>query len=218
MPDFNKIDTVHTSAFDTTHIKHASIQQGTIPWKFLLVAGVLVVYGLIVVYSAVSYNENYSFTRQLIGVSMGIIAMLLIQRIDYRQLAGYTTILLIINIVLILSPLLPIIGHEANGSRSWIKLGMTLQTGEFAKITVILLDASVMSRYGARLDDPSEFAKVLGIMLVPFICIMLQPDLGTGLVYLSIAAVTLVVGGAKTRHLLVTLAGFVAVVAAAFVF
>ena len=46
-----------------------------------------------------------------------------------------------------------------------------------------------MARYGGRLDDPREYVKALGLMLVPFACIMTQPDLGTGLVYLCIGAV-----------------------------
>ncbi len=55
--------------------------------------------------------------------------------------------------------------------------------------TVILLDAGLIARYGAQLDYFREYLKVLGIMAVPFLCIMTQPDLGTGLVYLFIDAV-----------------------------
>ena len=74
-----------------------------------------------------------------------------------------------------------------------------------------------MARYGGRLDDPREYVKALGLMLVPFACIMTQPDLGTGLVYLCIGAVALVVGGARPKYLLITLAAFVAAVIAVFV-
>lgn len=72
-------------------------------------------------------------------------------------------------------------------------------------------------RYGGRLDDPREYVKALGLMLVPFACIMTQPDLGTGLVYLCIGAVALVVGGARPKYLPITLAAFVAAVIAVFV-
>ena len=53
-------------------------------------------------------------------------------------------------------------------------------------------------------------------MMVPFACIMTQPDLGTGLVYLCIAAFALVMGGANTKYLLITLGLFVAAVVAVF--
>ena len=125
---------------------------------------------------------------------------------------------LIVNVALILSPHIPGLGTDAGmGAQSWLKLGIQVQPGEFAKITVILLDASIMARYGGRLDDPREYVKALGLMLVPFACIMTQPDLGTGLVYLCIGAVALVVGGARPKYLLITLAAFVAAVIAVFV-
>lgn len=190
-----------------------------VPWlnlPFVIVVALIVCYGLVIVLSAVTGNEDYSFSRQLAGVAAGLVAMIVVWRFDYRQLSDYTMLFLIVNVVLILSPHLPLIGVEAKGAQSWINIGMQIQPGEFAKITVILLDASVMARYGGRLDDAREYMKALGIMLVPFVCIMTQPDLGTGLVYLSIAAVALVVGGARPKFLLITLAAGIAAVAAVF--
>jgi len=185
---------------------------------FLVVAALLVAYGLLVVYSAVRVDEDYSFSRQLVGVGIGMVVMAIIWAFDYRRLSDYTILFLIINVVLILSPHLPIIGVNTMGATSWVKIGPLpqLQPGEFAKITVILLDASIMARYQGRLDDFSEYLKAVGMMLVPFVCIMTQPDLGTGLVYLFIAAVALVVGGANRRYLLVTLVVCVALVVAVF--
>lgn len=157
------------------------------------------------------------YSRQLGGVAVGLIFMILVWRFDYRRLSDYTTLFLIINVVLIMSPHIPGLGTDAGmGARSWIKLGMQIQPGEFAKITVILMDAAVMARYGGNLDDPREYVKALGIMMVPFVCIMTQPDLGTGLVYLCIAAFALVMGGANTKYLLITLGLFVAAVVAVF--
>ena len=191
------------------------------PWLHLplaIVITLLVGYGLIIVYSAVRADGDYRYSRQLGGVAVGLIFMILVWRFDYRRLSDYTTLFLIINVVLIMSPHIPGLGTDAGmGARSWIKLGMQIQPGEFAKITVILMDAAVMARYGGNLDDPREYVKALGIMMVPFVCIMTQPDLGTGLVYLCIGAVALVVGGARPKYLLITLAAFVAAVIAVFV-
>ena len=92
-----------------------------------------------------------------------------------------------------------------------------IQPGEFAKITVILMDAAIMARYNGHLDDLREYLKAVVLMLVPFFCIMTQPDLGTGLVYIFIAAVALVVGGAKPKYLLITLAVGVALIALVFI-
>lgn len=190
------------------------------PWlnlPFVVVVALIVCYGLVVVMSAVANDPDYSFSRQLAGVAAGIVAMIVAWRFDYRRLSDFTTLFLIVNVVLILSPHIPGLGVEAKGAQSWIKLGMQIQPGEFAKITVILLDASVMARYGGRLDDAREYAKAVGIMLVPFLCIMTQPDLGTGLVYLFIAATALVMGGARPKYLLATLGALVLCVVAVFV-
>lgn len=223
MAGFNEIDRVRTpeggvvgsgSPDGATRRKRGFIDA--IPKSLVAVALCLIAYGLLVVWSAVQGNEDYSFTRQLMGVGLGVVAMMVFYSIDYRQLAGYTTLLLIVNVLLILSPHLPIIGVEAKGAQSWINVGMQLQPGEFAKITVILLDASVLARYGGNLDDPREYLRALGYILIPFACIMTQPDLGTGLVYLFIGGVTLVMGGARLKYLLITLGALVAAVAAVF--
>ena len=190
------------------------------PWlnlPFILVIALLVSYGLVILMSAIANDPDYSFTNQLTGVALGVVFMVLVWRFDYRRLSDFTTIFLVVSIVLILSPHIPGLGTDAGmGAKNWIKLGIQVQPGEFAKITVILLDASIMARYGGRLDDPREYAKALGMMLVPFACIMTQPDLGTGLVYLFIGAVALVVGGARPKYLLITLGLFIVAIVAVF--
>lgn len=182
--------------------------------SFCLFALLLVGYGLIVQFSATSADADYSFARQLSGVAVGMVLFVLITRMDYHALSGYTTLFLIINVVLLLSPHLPGIGVEVNGGRSWINIGTQIQPGEFAKITMVLLAASVMARYGGRLTDLREYLKALGIMAVPFICVMTQPDFGTGLVYLVIAAFALIIGGADWRFMVGTALAAVALCAA----
>lgn len=192
------------------------------PWlnlPFIVVIVLLVSYGLVIVLSAVTGDPDYSFSRQLSNVALGTVLMILVWRFDYRRLSDFTTIFLVVSVALILSPHIPGLGTDAGmGAQSWIKLGPLpqVQPGEFAKITVILLDASVMARYGGRLDDAREYLKALGIMLIPFVCIMTQPDLGTGLVYLFITAVALVVVGARPKFLLITLVAGIIAIAAVF--
>ena len=183
----------------------------------IIVSALLVGYGLMVVYSAVSVDADYSFSRQLMGVGLGLVVMVAMWSFDYRRLAEMTRILMIVNIVLILSPHLPIIGVNTMGATSWINIGIQVQPGEFAKITVILMDASIVAKYRGKLDDPREYAKAVLLMLVPFACIMTQPDLGTGLVYIFIAAVALIMGGARAKYLFITLGICVGLVVLVFV-
>ena len=223
MPGFNEIDRVRMPEGGTVNsgspdgaTRRKRTFSDRIPKSLLIVAALLVAYGLLVVWSAVQGSETYSFSRQALGVLMGCIVMLMFYQLDYRQLSSYTTVLLVINVVLILSPHLPVIGVESKGAQSWINVGMQLQPGEFAKITIILMDAALVARYGGRLDDLREYLKVILFILVPFLAIMTQPDLGTGLVYLAIGAMALVAGGARPKYLLITLALGIAAIAAVF--
>ncbi len=222
MAGFNEIDRVRTpkgnyvssSPLGGSGRPRRAIEA--VPFPLVAVVVALLAYGLLVVWSAIQGNENYSFSRQLMGVGLGIVAMLAFYAFDYRRLANYTTILLVVNVVLILSPHLPVIGVESKGAQSWVNVGIQLQPGEFAKITVILLDAAVMSKFGGQLDDPRAFIRALVYIAIPFLCIMTQPDLGTGLVYLVIGAVALVMGGTRVRYLLALLGMFVAAIVAVF--
>ena len=217
MPELSNLHSTPRSSSDTARRRGPDLPAVNIP--FLVVIGLLVLYGLIVVYSAVSMDEDYNFTQQLVGVAVGMVVMAVIWAFDYRRLSDYAMVFLVINVVLIMSPHLPVVGVTTMGATSWVKIGPLpqLQPGEFAKITVILFDAAIMAKYQGRLDDLGEYLKVVGLMLIPFVCIMTQPDLGTGLVYLFIGAVALVVGGARPKYLIVTLVVCVLLVVAVFV-
>ena len=188
-----------------------------VPIPFVVSIVLVTVYGLIVSFSATAADPDYNFSRQLVGVVVGVVVMLLLWRFDFRQLADYTMVFMVLNIVLILSPHLPLIGVESNGALSWVHLGpVRFQPGEFAKVTVILMDACIMARYRGKLNDLREYLKALALMSVPFVCIMTQPDLGTGLVYLFIAGIALLIGGARPKFLICTVGVLAALVVAVF--
>lgn len=189
-----------------------------VPWPFIAALVLLVAYGLIVSYSATIADPNYRFSRQVLGVAIGAVIMVALWRFDFRQLGDYAMVFLVVNVVLILSPHIPFIGQESNGALSWVKVGpLSFQPGEFAKVTVILMDACIMARYRGKLNNLREYLKVLALMAVPFVCIMTQPDLGTGLVYLFIGGVALIVGGVRPRYLLVTIGVMAVLVAMVFI-
>ena len=145
--------------------------------------------------------------------------MIVLWRFDYRRLSEFTTLFLIVNVVLILSPHIPGLGTDAGmGSQSWIRWARSRRSSPASsrRSRWCSSPASLLARYQGTLDDWREYCKVLGMLLVPFAAIMTQPDLGTGLVYLAISAVVLVMGGAKGRYLLITLIAGIAAIAAVF--
>ena len=195
-------------SFNMPKVDKSQLRNVYMAWLFVITF-LMLGFGLLICYSAVHNNEDYSFFSQSIGVIIGVVLMLIFWRFDYKFLSKAVTPLIIINGILILSPHIPGLGVSVKGATSWIKIGMQIQPGEFAKITVIMLAASVVSKYGGHLDDPKEYLKTLGILMIPFLCIMTQPDLGTGLVYLFIDAVALIAGGARIKYLLITLSVFI---------
>jgi rod shape determining protein RodA len=185
-------------------------------FPLLLVVVLLSVYGLIVVQSVITGDSNYSITKQIAGVAVGVVIMIVLWRMDYRSFANWFVPLLVVDIALMLSPHLPFIGVSVNGATSWIRIaGQQIQPGEPAKIVTILLMASMVSRYRGRIVALSDYLKVLALLFIPFLCVMTQPDLGSGLVILVIGFIIMFTGGASWKWLLITFAVFILFVAGA---
>ncbi len=215
MADLPQIESVRMADGDVEVSSSASAPRSRllrhICGPLLVVVVLLAAFGLLICWSAVYYDEEYSFSRQLVVALVGFVIMVALWQFDYRVLANMAMVFLVVSVVLILMPHIPLIGTDAGtGTQSWVNIGVQFQPGELAKITVILFAASLVARYGGTLDDAREYIKVLVLMLIPFVCIMTQPDLGTGLVYLFITATVLIMGGARPKYLLITLAVLVA--------
>jgi rod shape determining protein RodA len=159
-----------------------------------------------------AYDVSF-LRRQLLFVGAGVLAMVLITLVDYRRLRDfawipYTAALIMLGLVV--SPL----GTERRGSQAWFQIGaFQLQPAELAKVGVIFAVATLLARAEAPLA-----ARWVGLALVllgvPVALIMLQPDLGTTLVFVAISMGMLLIGGAKLRHIVVlSAAGLLVVVA-----
>ncbi len=177
----------------------------------------LVAYGLVVVYSASLSIDDASVSRQALGAAAGLVALVAVARFDYRRLAGAVPLLFVVDCLLMVAPLIPGLSYNANGITGWIQIpgvGLTFQTSEVAKPVTIALIAALGARFGGRVTRLSDYLRLCGILAVPFALIMLQPDLGTGLVVLVSGAVVIVMAGPKRQWVLATLGALVALVAA----
>jgi rod shape determining protein RodA len=169
----------------------------------------LVIYGLIVIWSASLYIEEASFPRQLFGVILGFACAIFVWRYDVRSLANLSTALLIADIVLMLLPSVPGLGYSAKGMTGWVRIpliGLRFQPSEIAKIVTIFLMAAETAQFNGKIPTLRDYVKLCGTLLVPFVLILVQPDLGTGLVILFTGACIIIVGGAKRSWVLVTIA------------
>jgi rod shape determining protein RodA len=175
-------------------------------WPLLFIVAALCVYGSLMVQSATSGMAGGSglFKRHLLGLAIGLVPMAVAWAVDYRKFQGWIGPLLVLDALLILSPRIPGLGTTAKGATSWLSVaGFRLfQPSEPAKLLTIIVMAAVISTYKGKIERPVDLAKVLGVLLIPLGLIMLQPDLGTGMVFIAITAGMLLIGGLKPRWFL----------------
>lgn len=168
----------------------------------------IVVIGSVVMWSASLTIADASFPRHLAGIVIGFASAVLVWMYDYRVFSGKFTILLIIDVVLMLLPSIPGLGYNAMGMTGWVQLpliGLRAQPSELAKPVTILLMASLTAEYNGRIETLRDYLKLCGVLCIPFVLILTQPDLGTGLIVLVLGASIIVCGGAKRSWVLVTI-------------
>ncbi len=169
----------------------------------------LVVYGAVVIWSASLTISDASFPRQVLGIGLGLVGAAIVWSFDYRQLADKSRILLAIDVVLMLLPSVPGLGVSAKGMTGWVQIpliGFSFQPSEFAKPVTILLMASLAAEYNGKIEELRDYIKLCAALTVPFLLILTQPDLGTGLIVLVTGAAIIVCGGAKRSWVIVTIA------------
>ena len=165
---------------------------------------VLILFGLVMIYSASSiwaeykFNDSFKYVKQqLLFIIIGIILMLGISKIDYKWYYTKTNKILLICLFLLVLVLIPGIGSVRNGSRSWFGIGsFGIQPSEFAKLGLIIFSAKYLSNNKKYLK--SIFKGVIPLLSVVFTIfglIMLQPDFGTGMIIVvSILAMMFIAG------------------------
>ncbi len=189
-----------------------SALQGVPERRLLLLAtGLLLLYGLVMAYSASvaqAYFEHgttfYFFRRQLVFAGVGVLALLLFSRIDYVVWRRAAVPFAVLAGGLLLAVFVPGVGMEIRGARRWIDIGFSqLQPSEIAKVAVVALLAALIVKDPPALRTRPGFVRLVAIGLLPFGVIVgvLQKDLGTTLVLCVGAAAVLIAGGARWRHL-----------------
>jgi rod shape determining protein RodA len=144
-------------------------------------------------------SPHYFVIRQALYFAVGFVLMLVVSRIDYKRLrewrAGLYTFMMG-SIVAVFA-----LGSVSNGSRRAIELPFfEIQTSEIGKVLLILTLAAVLVERVRRINERETTVRVLLLALIPALMVIAQPDLGSGLVYISIALVTLFIAGAPWTH------------------
>jgi len=177
----------------------------------LIVAGIIIFLGLLMLSSATSVKgfqeqgDTYYFIKQQImrGLIPGCLLYLIFIRIPYTQLRKLSWLWLALTIGLLALVFIPGLQVIINGSKSWVSIaGITLQTSELAKLTfIIYLAIWLQSRQKSIKDFRHTFIPFLLLLGVVCGLIILQPDLGTMLIFLLIATIMYFAAGMKLTHL-----------------
>nr|WP_185034406.1 rod shape-determining protein RodA [Actinomadura coerulea] len=159
--------------------------------------------------------------RHILNLVIGFLLGGLVTVLDYRLLRAYVPILYGLACVGLLAVLTPL-GSTINGSHSWIVVGggFQVQPSEFAKVGLVVLLAMILGEPRDGEIGPGRRDVLLALVLagVPGMLIMLQPDLGTTLVFIAVVLGMLAISGAQKRWLVGLVGGGVAAGAAVYFF
>ncbi|HTW13256.1 MAG TPA: FtsW/RodA/SpoVE family cell cycle protein [Solirubrobacteraceae bacterium] len=169
------------------------------PW--LLVAAIGLSLSSFVTLRGAGFSSDAD--HQLLYAGIGLFAALLISRFDYTGLRQFRYVFyasaILLNIVVLG---MPAEGPPGGQAHRWIPLpGFSFQSSEFGKVLLIVsLSAFAVDR-ARRLSERRAVAQVILLALVPAMIVMKQPDLGTALVYVAVAAAVLFFMGTSWKHL-----------------
>lgn len=163
----------------------------TVDWLTIMLYVILVIAGWFSICGASYEYDSVSFFdisgrpgSQLMwmGLSVFLIFVILMLESDFFDVFAnliYIAVILLLIATIFLAP-------DIKGSRSWLVLGpVRLQPAEFAKFATALVVAKLMNSYGFKLTVPKNFMLTLLLIFLPMVCILLQKETGSALVYLA---------------------------------
>jgi rod shape determining protein RodA len=170
-------------------------------WPLLLITLIICGLGVLQIYSATRDTRwEDAWWKQLIWIGVALALMWVVTSIDYHTLLGQIPLLYTLSVTALVGVLLA--GRLVFGSRRWIKvLGVNLQVSEFVKLVIILVVARYVSELRSDEIKPRDLLKLGGLVGIPAMLVISQPDLGTGLTYLPILAVGILIAGVQWRYL-----------------
>lgn len=175
----------------------------------------LIVIGLTAIYSSTFNHPTMSgnFNRQLVFSIGAIIIFFLTYSLptnSFRTITIPTYLLSLLLLVIVI-----VIGRKVSGARSWLDLGpFGFQPSEFGKIGTVLAMSAYLSRKNTDIDSFKDILLSLGIGFIPVMLILLEPDMGTAIVFLGTILILIFWKGISLFGLFIVLSpGFVAIAA-----
>ncbi len=175
---------------------------------------VLIIIGLFTIYSATHFSPNLQnyFSRQLVYAVVGIVLMITINYLPFKFILKMSYpfyFLSLFSLILVL-----FLGVRGYGAERWLVFGpIRLQPSEFAKIATVMAVARYLSRTKRDVDEIRHLFMVFSIVLLPFLLIVKQPDLGTSLVFMALIIPMLFMAGISWFTLFILIPPAITVIA-----
>ncbi|MFH1190205.1 MAG: rod shape-determining protein RodA [Candidatus Omnitrophota bacterium] len=170
----------------------------------LIMTFIIFLIGLLTIHSAtqakaLALNEGYAL-RQLTWFGVGALLLIITIKVSYHKFLDIAYILYIVNILLLV--LVLIMGHIRLGAQRWFSIfGFAFQPSEFMKISLVLALSAYVGQKKGAMGSPESLIIPTILMGIPFVLVLLQPDLGTALLLVPVFFAILLVGGARPKYL-----------------
>lgn len=178
-------------------------------WFLLGLAVAIAALGVIEIYSTTAHTPLAGqYKKQIFWILIGVAGALIISHFDYRRILEQTPWLYPVTVLGLLSLL--VVGHRIAGARRWIVIaGLTFQVSEVAKLVIILVVAAYFADRRVKCVTWGDMAKLAVLVGLPAALVALEPDLGTALTFVPIAAAGVYVTGISGRQIGVLALGMV---------
>lgn len=197
-------------------VRDARTRRDYYDYNLLAVIILLVAFGLIILYSASSYdaatnskmaNDSMWYLRHQAPISVGAVLICVwISRFDYHYLKNWAGLLYVVSIILMAMVRFTPLGVSANGSRRWLKIGVQFQPSEIAKIAVIVFIPYLIILMGRKVNTLKGTMTLIFVGALPAVAAWQFTDnLSTGLIIGMITMVIIFVSHPKTAPFMVLL-------------
>ena len=175
-------------------------------WMLLSLVSLMSIISVLEIKSATLHTRFHDFDhKQIAFLLVGLLLMFLIAQIDYHRLVDIAPWAYGIGVLSLVA--VKLVGTKVMGGKRWINLGggVHFQPSEWVKLILVLAMAWLFWGLAGRQLRWIDIAKAIGIIGVPMVLVLKQPDLGTALTYLPILAMGLFLGGIRTKQTVVLL-------------
>lgn len=177
-------------------------------YLLLISVTLLAIIGTIFIYSASNYSANatygdslYFVKKQVIGIALGIVAMIAMGLFPYQKLKKFTIPVAVISFILLALVFVPGIGVENYGAKRWLGFGgVTIQPSEIAKFSLILFCATYMSSHPEKIKTFIGILPVLAFGLATCLLIILEPNMSITVCVATLMITMLFSAGMRIKH------------------